>query len=103
LPVISSSLSNLLSRTGQFGNLAILNGDIEGGVTNNAGSHAGPCFRSGMYYSGTAPRANRVSGVNVSGCLNIWGVGDSTLVETCAVQTFGISGIIASVVKNCTA
>jgi hypothetical protein len=87
-------------------NLAILNGNIEGGVTNNAGTYNGPGFGYGIYYSGTAPRAVRVSGVNVSGCLNSGiyvGNGESTVVESCAVRTVGTYGIAASVVKNCTA
>jgi hypothetical protein len=88
-------------------NLAILNGNIEGGVTNNAGTYSGPGFGHGIYYSGTnAPRNVRVIGINVSGCLfsGIFvGDGDSTVVESCAVQTVGNVGIVASVVKNCTA
>jgi hypothetical protein len=87
-------------------NLAILNGNIEGGVTNNAGTYNGPGFGYGIYYSGTAPVAVRVSGVSVSGCryqgISV-GSGDSTVVESCAVRTVGGNGILASVVKNCTA
>jgi hypothetical protein len=87
-------------------NLAILNGNIEGGVTNNAGTYDGPGFGYGIYYSTTMSGAVRVSGINVSGCLidGIYvGAGDSTLVENCAVRTVGGKGIVASVVKNCTA
>jgi hypothetical protein len=89
-------------------NLAILNGNIEGGVTNNAGTYDGPGFKYGIacYYLGTEPRAVRVSGVNVSGCLldGIYvGTDDSTVVENCAVRTVGRYGIVAPVVKNCTA
>jgi hypothetical protein len=93
---------------GGLRNLAILNGNIEGGVTNNAGTYSGPGFGFGIYYDtyGTAPRAVRVSGINVSGCryhgIHV-GNGDSTVVESCAVQTVGFYGIAASVVKNCTA
>jgi hypothetical protein len=86
-------------------NVAILNGNIEGGVTNNAGTYNGPGFGYGILSSGSA-RAVRVSGVNVSGCLyNGINVGndDSTVVESCAVRTVGGNGIAASVVKNCTA
>jgi hypothetical protein len=87
-------------------NLAILNGNIEGGVTNSGGKYNGPGFGNGIYYSGTAPRAVRVSGVNVSGCLLsgiFLGSGDSTVVESCAVRTVGGDGIVGSVVKSCTA
>jgi hypothetical protein len=87
-------------------NLAILNGNIEGGVTNNAGTYSGPGFGYGIDYSITVPGAVRVSGVNVSGCgfngINP-GNADSTVVESCAVRTVGGYGIAASVVKNCTA
>jgi hypothetical protein len=86
-------------------NLAILNGNIEGGVTNNAGTYSGPGFGYGILSTGSG-RAVRVSGVNVSGCLyNGINVGneDSTVVESCAVRTVGGLGIVASVVKNCTA
>jgi hypothetical protein len=88
-------------------NLAILNGNIEGGVTNNAGTYDGPGFGYGITYSGfTAPRNVRVIGINVFGCryygINV-GDGDSTVVESCAVRTVGNVGIVASVVKNCTA
>jgi hypothetical protein len=87
-------------------NLAILNGNIEGGVTYSGGLYSGTGFGNGIYYSGTPPRAVRVSGVSVSGCLNngiYVGNGDSTVVESCAVQTVGLYGIVATVVKNCTA
>jgi hypothetical protein len=91
---------------GGLRNLAILNGNIEGGVTNNAGTYNGPGFGNGISHSGTRPRAVCVSRINVSGCL-YFGIylsdSDSTVVESCAVRTVGGSGIIASVVKNCTA
>jgi hypothetical protein len=93
---------------GDLRNLAILNGNIEGGVTNNAGTYDGPGFDYGIgyYYLSAAPRAVRVSGINVSGCRYdgvYLGNGDSTVVESCAVRTVGSYGIVASVVKNCTA
>jgi hypothetical protein len=87
-------------------NLAILNGNIEGGVTNNAGTYNGPGFGYGILYSGTAPRAVRVSGINVSGCrfdgISL-GNGDSTVVENCTVRTVGGSGIAASTIKTSSA
>ncbi|NGO37854.1 hypothetical protein G4L39_00340 [Limisphaera ngatamarikiensis] len=87
-------------------NLAILNGNIEGGVTNNAGTYSGPGFGYGVIYPQVAPRNVRVSGLNVSGCsqdgINV-GNGDSTVVESSSVRTVGRYGIVATVVKNCTA
>jgi hypothetical protein len=87
-------------------NLVILNGNIEGGVTNNAGTYSGPGFGYGVIYPQVAPKNVRVSGLNVSGCsqdgINV-GNGDSTVVESCSVRTVGRYGIVATVVKNCTA
>jgi hypothetical protein len=87
-------------------NLVIMNGNIEGGVTNNAGTYSGPGFGYGVIYPQVAPKNVRVSGLNVSGCsqdgINV-GNGDSTVVESCTVRTVGRFGIVATVVKNCTA
>jgi hypothetical protein len=50
-------------------NIAIQNGHIQGGVTNNgSGVFSGPGFGYGIYYTGSAPQNVRVSGVSVSGC-----------------------------------
>ena len=81
-------------------NLAILNGFIQGGVTNNvSGVYSGSGFGDGI--SGY-PQSARVSGVSVSGCLynGIYlGSGDATVVESCTVRTVGSIGIIASTIK----
>jgi hypothetical protein len=87
-------------------NLAILNGNIEGGVTYSGGAYSGPGFNNGIQFSGFAPTAVRVSGLNVSGCgnngINVGVTTDSTVVS-CTVWMVGGDGIIASAVKNCMA
>jgi hypothetical protein len=88
-------------------NLTILNGFIQGGVTNNgSGVFSGPGFGYGIYYSGSAPQNLRVSGVSVSGCQyhGIYvGDGASTTVENCVVLTVGSTGIIANTIRGCVA
>jgi len=81
-------------------NLAILNGFIQGGVTNNgSGVYSGSGFGSGIFgYTQNA----RVSGVSVSGCLYdgiSLGLENSTVVESCTVRTVGGTGISASTIK----
>jgi hypothetical protein len=88
-------------------NLAILNGFIEGGVTNHgSGVYSGSGFAYGIEYDGTGPVNCRLSGVSVSGCLYN-GIdlrtGDSTLVESCTARTIGGNGIQASLIKSCSA
>jgi hypothetical protein len=88
-------------------NIAIQNGHIQGGVTNNgSGVFSGPGFGFGIYYTGFAPQNVRVSGVSVSGCLydGIYvGIGASTTVENCVVRTVGGWGILASTIRGCVA
>jgi hypothetical protein len=86
-------------------NLTIVNGFIQGGVTNNAGTYNGPGFDYGIYYSTVAPVNTRVAGVSVSGCLSFGiilgtGTGESTVVESCTVRTVGSYGVMASTVKS---
>jgi hypothetical protein len=87
-------------------NIAIQNGHIQGGVTNNgSGVFSGPGFGYGIYYSGV-PQNVRVSGVSVSGCQyhGIYvGSGASTTVENCVVRTVGSYGIVASTIRGCVA
>ncbi|HXC36716.1 MAG TPA: hypothetical protein VNV43_12625 [Candidatus Acidoferrales bacterium] len=86
-------------------NITILNGFIQSSVTNNgSGVYSGNGFNWGIYYNGT-PANVRVSGVSVSGVLDhgiYLGTG-TTLVEDCEVHTAGAYGIVASIVKSCTA
>ncbi len=87
-------------------NLAVLNGFIRGGVTNNAGTYGGPGFEYGISYPSGAPLNTRVVGVTVSGCQYygiFLGIGHSTVVESCTVRTVGSFGIIATTIKNSTA
>ena len=82
--------------------ITIFNGHITGGVTNNgAGSYLGAGFFSGIDYFG-ALRNVHVANVSVSGCggNGIYLGNNSTLVESCTVNTVGSSGIMASTVKS---
>jgi hypothetical protein len=94
---------------GGLRNLTILNGFIEGVVTNNgSGVYAGSGFAGGIFYSGIVSIGvnTRVSGVSVAGCLNYGiylGDGSSTVVEACTVRTVGSYGISASSIKGCLA
>ncbi|HEY5297694.1 MAG TPA: hypothetical protein VIK59_07200 [Verrucomicrobiae bacterium] len=87
--------------------LAIANGHIRGSVTNNgSGVYDGGGFDFGIYYSGNLPVNVLVSRVSVSGCQGygiFLGGGNSTLVESCVVQTIGLAGINAAIVKSCSA
>jgi hypothetical protein len=87
--------------------LTIANGHIQGSVTNNgSGFYGGGGFAFGIEYTGANPANVLVSRVSVSGCLDdgiYLGVGISTTVENCTVQTAGGSGIVASTVKSSTA
>jgi len=88
-------------------NIAIQNGHIQGGVTNNgSGVFSGLGFGYGIYYSGLAPQNVRVSGVSVSGCQyhGIYvGNSGSTAVENCVVRTVGSYGIVANTIRGCVA
>jgi len=89
-------------------NIAIQNGHIQGGVTNNgSGVFSGPGFGYGIFYSGSAPENVRVSGVSVSGCQNygIFLAGYNTVVEQCGVRTVGGYGIVATsgTIRGCVA
>jgi hypothetical protein len=101
---VSANGYGILMTNSKARNLTILNGFIEGGVTNNgSGTYSGSGFLTGIYYSVNAPVNTRVSGVSVAGCLydGIYlGNGDSTLVEACTVRTAGGYGIVASTIKS---
>jgi hypothetical protein len=92
-----------------FTDITISNGHITGGVTNKAGVYEGPGFGSGISYfqAPPVPPYNvRVTGVTVSGCANSGinvGTGNSTVVESCAVNSVGGYGIVASSVSHSTA
>lgn len=85
--------------------IAILNGHVQGGVTDNgSGTFTGSGFGYGVY--GPSAANVRVSGVSVSGVL-YYGIylnsSGSTVVEECTVNTVGSYGIYANVVESCSA
>ena len=88
-------------------NITIMNGFIRSGVMDNGlGTFSGSGFAYGVAYSGSAPESTRVWNVSVSGCLTYGiylGTGNSTVAESCTVQTAGSYGIVASTVNNCAA
>ena len=92
-----------------FTDITISNGHITGGITNKLGVYGGPGFYNGISYfqAPPVPPYNvRVTGVTVSGCENSGinvGTGNSTVVESCAVNSVGGYGIVASSVTHSTA
>jgi hypothetical protein len=91
-------------------NITILNGFIQGGVTNNgSGVYSGPGFQNGIdnnFLTGVAPVNTRVVGISVAGCLSdgiYLTFNDTTLVDACTVRTVGGVGIFAGAVKSSTA
>jgi hypothetical protein len=88
-------------------NITILNGFIQGGVTNNNGIYGGSGFGYGIEYSGNSPVNVLVSRISVSGCLydGIYlNTGNySTVVESCTVRAVGSYGIYASTIKSSSA
>jgi hypothetical protein len=101
-PVASGDTAILLS--GSLTNLAIRNGHISSGVTNNgAGVYSGSGFGYGVAFSGF-PYNVRVSGVSVCGCqyFGIYLGYNSTVVEACVVNTVGAYGIQAQSVTDST-
>jgi hypothetical protein len=92
---------------GALRNITILNGFIQGSVTNNgSGVYGGGGFYSGIAFTVPGLANIRVANVSVTGCLNN-GIdlylSDSTIVDSCLVQTVGQYGIRAATVKNSTA
>ena len=89
--------------SGVHTNIAIYNGHISGGVTNQAGTYSGSGFGNGI--SAGSSYNMRVSDVSVSGCrfngINL--SGDSSVVQSCVVDTVGGEGIDAHSVSDSTA
>ena len=88
-------------------NITILNGNIQGGVTNSGSDvFSGTGFGYEIFHSGSVPQNVRVSGVSVSGCrfdgTNV-GADESTVVENCVVRTMGGVGIWANTIRGCVA
>ena len=88
--------------------ITILNGHIRGGITYNSGAetYSEFGFGDGIGYTGTQPFNVRVTGVSVTGCyyygINL-GNTNSTVVDSCNVQTVEGYGIQASCVFRSTA
>ncbi|HTR40937.1 MAG TPA: right-handed parallel beta-helix repeat-containing protein, partial [Pseudomonadales bacterium] len=93
----AGSSGNGILVNGPMQNIAIANGFVQGGVTNNgSGVYSGSGFGSGITYSGNAPMNVLVSHVTISGCLFngiFLNFTYSTMVESCSVQTVGSTGI----------
>ncbi len=100
----SPSGNGILLASG-LSDITILNGHITSGVTYSGGSYSGTGFLGGINYNGTSPFNVRVSGVSVSGVLDsgIFLGGNSTVVDSCTVNTVGSYGIQASSVTHSTA
>jgi hypothetical protein len=90
--------------SGSLTNIAIRNGHIISGVTNNNGVYSGTGFGLGVGFSGF-PYNVRVSDLSVSGCQydGIYVGYSSTVVESCVVNTVGAYGIQAQTVSDSTA
>jgi hypothetical protein len=99
----SSAAGSAIYINSGYQGVAICNGHIVSGVTNNGGSYVGPGFANGIY--GPSNANVRVSHVLVSGCLNrgIYLSDDSSSVVECVVRVAGQVGIQASVVTSCEA
>lgn len=85
--------------------IAILNGHINGSVTNNNGVFGGGGFVNGIIYTNGAASNVHVSDISVSGCLSngiYLGYPNSTVVESCTVKTVGYYGIYADSITRCT-
>lgn len=95
--------------TDTLNDITIRNGHIVGNVTNNAGVFGGNGFNYGIVYFGDvvpSPANFCVRDISVSGCLytGIYaGLSSSVVVESCAVQTIGGTGIYAAVVSHSSA
>ncbi|HEV2454305.1 MAG TPA: right-handed parallel beta-helix repeat-containing protein [Verrucomicrobiae bacterium] len=86
-------------------NVTILNGNVQGGVTNNgSGVFGGPGFFCGIWANNVSNV--RVTGVTVSGCLDygiILNTGNSSVASECTVNSVGVYGFYANVVEHCAA
>jgi hypothetical protein len=101
---VATTNSAILLKGGRT-NIAICNGHISSGVTDNGGTYSGSGFGNGIFYSTTVPNNVRVTGLSVSGCLNN-GINidfNSTVVEFCNVTTAGGYGIYARTISDSTA
>jgi hypothetical protein len=87
---------------GGLHDIHISNGHIVGGVTNNGGVYNGPGFYYGIYHAGGG-RNVKASGISVSGCLYhgiMLGVGLTSTIEACQVDTVGGYGLWATTIRD---
>jgi hypothetical protein len=86
--------------------IAILNGHITGSVTYSGGIYSGNGFSDGIDHSNPVQPFNvRVAHVSISGCVSAGinlGTNNSTVVDSCMVNTVGGYGILASSVIHST-
>ncbi|MDQ2867314.1 MAG: right-handed parallel beta-helix repeat-containing protein [Verrucomicrobiota bacterium] len=81
--------------------ISIRNGHIRGAVTGDGTTYSGNGFRYGIYSTSDQLGVD-VDGVTVSGCLR-YGIFIQGTVQSCAVTEVGGQGIMANVVRGCTA
>jgi hypothetical protein len=102
----TASADSAVLLSGSRTNIAICNGHISSGVTNNGGVYSGSGFGLGVFSPGCFNV--RVRDVSVSGCqydgIYIgYNAYNSTIVESCVVNTAGAYGIVAQSVSKSTA
>ena len=101
-----AGLASGILLNGAVQNIAIANGFILGGVTDNgSGNFGGSGFGYGIFETNYLSADLRIRDVSVSGCrfYGIYIPFNSTVAESCTVRTVGGYGIIANVVKNSSA
>jgi hypothetical protein len=82
--------------------VAILNGSITGSVTFSGGTFSGPGFGRAISCSAAAATNMRVVGVSVSGCYAGIDMGaNSSVADSCTVDTVAARGITATAVTRC--
>lgn len=106
----ASATGTAILINGGLRDISILNGYIQGGVTNNLGTYSGSGFANGILVgSGPTTDNSLISRVSVSGCLffgiSLRGTSSESAgtVEGCAVKTVGQTGIAAQTVTGSSA
>ena len=101
----AGSASGSASLVNACTNVSVFNGNITSSVTYNGATYSGGGFAYGIYSEGN--NANiRVSRITVNGCLDDGinlGINDSSVADSCTVNTVGGVGVLADSVANCTA
>jgi hypothetical protein len=99
----ASATGTAILLNGAITNIAVENGFINSGVTNNSFFYSGSGFANGLQASGS-PFNVRVKNLSVTGVLDsgIYPGLNSTLVESCIVNVVGGNGIAAGTVSDST-